>query len=212
MWLGHLHLPSSSKPDAFPSADRVISAGVSVLQSVRISEHPGGENCDGLRQRPKQDPLYPGRQLGHQTKRCFDLEVGNTDAKEIHPKSNLKTAVRWRSWNRVLDNEVKRRPTSVGLHPALTRGPDDALLLCPSILRHCYFFSEGGKEDGFAGSLTSRLIGHRQPITAENGGFLANPVRAWISSRLAVKVGWLCKRISTQLLQNYFHTIPYPYF
>lgn len=37
VWLGHLHLSSSSEPDAFPSAERVINTGVSMCTKVSAS-------------------------------------------------------------------------------------------------------------------------------------------------------------------------------
>lgn len=199
VWLGHLHPPCSSKPDAFASADGVINAGVSVCPKVSASASTlAGRSATGWGRDQSRTPSTHGGSSDISPRDVLTWKL----AIQTRKKSNRSRISRPQ-----LDEEVEtacwtlsrsKKPSYLSRSASrFTRGPDDALLLCSSILQHCYFFSEGGKEDGFAGSLTSRLMGHSQPIRAESGEFLANPVRTTVSSLLAVKVGWLCKRIST---------------
>lgn len=165
-------------PDAFPSADRVTRTGASVCPKVSASVSTKAGKIVTVWGRDYSRTPLTSKGARTFVQEMFAPEIGNTNAQQIHKKSNLNTAVRLRSWNRAVDVEVKSSPTSVGLHPALTRGPDDALLLCSSILKRCYSFSEGGQTWWFCGQVVVPITGHSSPIRAESGGLLTNPLRA----------------------------------
>lgn len=171
VWLGHLHLPSLSW--RISKCDRITRTGVSVCPKVSASACTvAGKIATGWGRDQSRTPLTS------KGARTFVQEMfspWNRQCKRAtnpQKKSNLNTAVRLRSWNRVVDNASKWKavlPQSVCI--PLTRGPDDALLFCSSILKRCYFIS-GGQTWWFCG----------QAVVPSKWPHPANQSREWRTS------------------------------
>lgn len=162
MWLGHLRLPSSWKAYAFLSAwvtavvkldwdQGVLKKKKKKVDWAKVAASLSTEA--GITATEIEAQQYPGP-----PQTCARAH-GNQGGQVSIWKANLQTLQKLQKQNVAAQHThcmsarreklnlqpggLKRRPCCAYLtqclHPTPTRGPDDTLLLCSSIPKHCYF-------------------------------------------------------------------------